>query len=106
MDAGKIRPVMVVAANSGGYLGDPTSRGQYDPKRDLRLMEYLPGVNADRFAHHERFFCDELSAWAEKEFGASRQRTDCAVYGVSNGARFAVEIMPSSRVDPNTTNAA
>src|SRR5262249_22281166 len=46
----------------------------------------------DRFARHEKFFCEELAARAEREFGASKDREDRAVFGCSNGARFAVEM--------------
>jgi enterochelin esterase-like enzyme len=87
--AGKIRPLIVVGAEAGPYLGD---RAKYDPKQDLRAAEYLPGQDAGRFAAHERFFAVELVAWAEKEFGASREAKDRAVFGCSNGARFAVEM--------------
>jgi enterochelin esterase-like enzyme len=88
--SGKIAPLIVVAATSGEYLGDRSAA--YDPTKDLRSMEYLTGENAERYAKHETFFCDELPAWAEKEFGASNERADRAVFGCSNGARFAVDM--------------
>jgi enterochelin esterase-like enzyme len=87
--SGKVPPLVVVAAASGGYLGGP---GGHDPKKDLRAMEYLPGIDDDRFARHEKFFCEELAAWAEREFGASATRGKRAVFGTSNGGRFAVEM--------------
>jgi enterochelin esterase-like enzyme len=86
---GKVRPLIVVGAEAGPYLGD---RAKYDPKQDLRAAEYLPGIDADRFDKHERFVTGELVPWAVKEFGASREAGERAVFGCSNGARFAVEM--------------
>jgi acyl carrier protein len=88
--AGKVRPVVVVGVLPGNYRGDRAQA--YDIKRDLRACEYLPEIDPTRFAKHEKFFCEEVLAWAEKEFGASREQNDRAVHGVSNGARFAVEM--------------
>jgi enterochelin esterase-like enzyme len=90
IDAGTVPPMIVVAATPGGYLGERT--GGHDVKKDLRAMEYLPGIDAERYAKHEKFFCEELVAWAEAEFGASTDRRQRAVFGCSNGARFAVEM--------------
>lgn len=90
--AGHVRPVMVIGVSSGGYLGDQSGKEPYDIKRDLRALEYLPGHDADRFKKHEAFFCEELAAWAQRELGASSDRKDKAVFGCSNGARFAVEM--------------
>ncbi len=88
--AGKVRPIVVVGVLSGTYQGD---RAQpYDIKRDLRACEYLPEIDPARFAKHEKFFCDEVRAWAEKELGATRNQNERAIHGVSNGARFAVEM--------------
>jgi enterochelin esterase-like enzyme len=87
--AGRVRPVIVVGAEAGPYLGDRT---KYDPKQDLRAAEYLPGIDADRFGKHERFITEELVPWAVKEYGASREARERAVFGCSNGARFAVEM--------------
>lgn len=88
--SGKMAPLIVVAATSGDYLGD-RSKG-YDPTKDLRSMEYLTGEDAERYSKHEKFFCDELRAWAETEFGASGSPADRAIFGCSNGARFAVDM--------------
>ncbi len=88
--AGRLRPLVVVGVLSGGYRGDLSK--PYKTENDLRALEYVPGLDADHFAKHEKFFCDEVRAWAEKELGASKVREDRAVQGVSNGARFAVEM--------------
>lgn len=88
--SGKVPPLVVIAASSGAYQGDRTKA--YESKKDLRALEYLAGIDADRYRKHATFFCEELPAWAEKEFGASRERKDRAVLGCSNGGRFAVDI--------------
>jgi enterochelin esterase-like enzyme len=90
--SGKVRPVIVVATSSGGYLGKRDGAGEYDVRKDLRALEYIPRLDPDHFAKHERFFCEEVLAWAERELGASTERQDRAVFGCSNGARFAVEM--------------
>jgi enterochelin esterase-like enzyme len=88
--SGKVPPMIVVAASSGEYLGDRTKG--YDFKKDLRAMEYLAGEDAERYAKHETFFCEELVSWAEREFGAAKQRQERAIFGCSNDARFAFDM--------------
>jgi enterochelin esterase-like enzyme len=88
--AGKVPPLVTVATSSGNYLGD--RQAGYDVQKDLRALEYLSGFNAERYAAHEKFFCEELPAWAERTFGASKERKSRAVFGCSNGARFAVDM--------------
>jgi enterochelin esterase-like enzyme len=88
--AGKVPPLIVVAAANGGYLGDRSAKA--DMTKDLRAMEYLTGIDKERYGKHEKFFCEELRAWAEKEYGASPDRKDRGVMGCSNGARFAVDM--------------
>ncbi len=92
IEAGRIPPVVVVGVHSGGYVGGVPDFKNYEQEKDLRVQEYVPGFNPGRFADHERFFCEELPGWAEKEFAASPSRDDRAVFGVSNGGRFAVEM--------------
>ena len=69
---GQVCPVIVVAAMNGTYRGDRAK--SYDITQDLRACEYLPEIDKDRFARHERFFCEELRTWAENELGATRAR--------------------------------
>jgi enterochelin esterase-like enzyme len=90
--SGRVPPVVLVGVHSGGYVGGGPDFKHYDPKKDLRLQEYFPGVNAQRFADHERFFCTEVPEGAERRFGVSSVRHDRAVFGYSNGGRFAVEM--------------
>jgi enterochelin esterase-like enzyme len=56
---------------------------------DFRAEEYLPNLNRERFAYHERFFTEEVRHWAENHLGASRRREERAVFGFSNGGVFA-----------------
>jgi enterochelin esterase-like enzyme len=90
--AGRVAPVAIIGVHSGGYVGGAPDWKNYDQKKDLRLQEYFPGINPKRFADHESFFCAEVPAWAERTFGVSSARADRAVFGYSNGGRYAVEM--------------
>jgi enterochelin esterase-like enzyme len=93
VEAGRIPPVVLVGVHSGGYLGPPPKgANDFDPKKDLRALEYIPSIDPKRFADHETFFVEEVSAWAERRFGVSSDRKDRAVSGYSNGGRFAAEM--------------
>jgi len=81
---GSVPAVIVVgvhSASSGGESG-----------QDLREQEYLLGMNPERFEAHERFFVYEVSDWAERTLGASSNREERAVFGVSNSGGFAVSM--------------
>jgi enterochelin esterase-like enzyme len=56
----------------------------------MRQQEYLFGWSPKHFEAHEKFFCEEVIPWAEREWGASRKRMERAVYGCSNSAPFAL----------------
>jgi enterochelin esterase-like enzyme len=55
-----------------------------------RFTEYVPGVDADRFAAHEAFFTDEVPAWVRRRFGVELVRDRTAVWGASLGGEFAL----------------
>lgn len=38
----------------------------------LRLHEYSPNFDPERFAAHERFFVEDVSAWTRSRFGVAR----------------------------------
>lgn len=59
---------------------------------DARNEEYLAGLDEPRFRIHQRFFIEEVPAWAEAELGVSPDGHRRAVFGVSNGGAFAVTI--------------
>jgi enterochelin esterase-like enzyme len=80
--AGTIPRLVVVAAHSAGF--DPARGG------NLRAYEYLLGFDPRRFERHERFFIDELAAWAEEELGVSSQRYQKVVFGCSDGGGHAM----------------
>ena len=64
--AGRVPAVVIVGTHSGGYLGPPPKGpGDYDGSKDLRSLEYVPGLDAKWFADHETFFVEEVPAWAE-----------------------------------------
>jgi len=58
----------------------------------LRLHEYSPGFDLERFAAHERFFVDDVGAWARSRFGVAVSAERTAVFGVSAGGELALAI--------------
>ena len=49
----------------------------------LRLHEYSPGLEPERFAAHEKFFVEDLRGWARARFGVGMPAERTAVFGVS-----------------------
>ena len=58
----------------------------------LRLHEYSPGFDPERFAAHERFFVEDVRAWAQSRFGVALPKERTAVFGVSAGGELALAI--------------
>ena len=58
----------------------------------LRLQEYSPNFDPERFAAHEKFFVDDIGAWARSRFGVTLSAERTAVCGVSAGGEFALAI--------------
>jgi enterochelin esterase-like enzyme len=58
----------------------------------LRLHEYSMGFDSERFAGHERFFVEEVGAWARSRFGVTLPAERTAVYGVSAGGELALAL--------------
>jgi enterochelin esterase-like enzyme len=58
----------------------------------LRLHEYSPKFDPERFAAHERFFVEEVGAWARSRFGVTMPSERTAVFGVSAGAELALAL--------------
>ena len=54
----------------------------------LRLHEYSPTFDPERFAAHERFFVDDVGAWARSRFGINLSAERTAVFGVSAGGEL------------------
>lgn len=84
--AGKVRPAAIVGIQSGLYRG--ASGEAYDPMKDYRSREYVPGVDRERFDKHMKFFTEEVPAIVAKDYGISLAREDRAVMGYSNGGAF------------------
>ena len=57
-----------------------------------RAREYVYGFDPDstRFLAHERFFVEEVSAWAEQTLNVANTRAGRTIWGASNGGAFAV----------------
>jgi enterochelin esterase-like enzyme len=72
-----VPPTMIVAAHR---TSDET----------LRLHEYSPRFDAERFAAHERFFVDDVRGWARSRFGTDLPRDRTAVFGVSASGELAL----------------
>ncbi len=62
------------------------------PDETLRLHEYSPGFDPERFAAHEVFFVEEVRRWTESRFGVALPSERCAVLGVSAGGELALAL--------------
>jgi enterochelin esterase-like enzyme len=58
----------------------------------LRLHEYSPGFDPERFAAHEGFFVGNLRRWVRMRFGVALPATRTAVFGVSASGELALAI--------------
>lgn len=58
----------------------------------LRLHEYSPGFDPQRFAAHERFFVENVRDWTRARFGVAMPPERTAVFGVSAGGELALAI--------------
>jgi enterochelin esterase-like enzyme len=56
----------------------------------LRLHEYSPGFDPDRFAAHEKFFADDVRRWVRSRFAVALPAERTAVFGVSAGGELAL----------------
>jgi enterochelin esterase-like enzyme len=58
----------------------------------LRLHEYSPFFESDRFAAHEKFFVDDVRRWARSRFGVAPPAERTAVFGVSAGGELSLAL--------------
>jgi enterochelin esterase-like enzyme len=58
----------------------------------LRLQEYSPGFDPERFAAHEKFFVEDVRDWVRARFGVGLPAERTAVFGVSAGGEMALAI--------------
>ena len=56
----------------------------------MRLHEYSPGFDPERFAAHERFFVEDVGAWVRSRFGVTLPAERTAVCGVSAGGELSL----------------
>ena len=56
----------------------------------LRLHEYSPVFDAERFAAHETFFVEDVRQWARSRFGVALAAERTAVLGVSASGELAL----------------
>ena len=56
----------------------------------LRLQEYSPVFDAERFAAHEKFFVEDVRRWARSRFGVALPAGRTAVFGVSASGELAL----------------
>jgi enterochelin esterase-like enzyme len=77
LEAAGVPPTMIVGAHR---LADET----------LRLHEYSPGFEPQRFAAHEQFFVEEVRRWVQVRFGVGLPAERTAVFGVSASGELAL----------------
>jgi enterochelin esterase-like enzyme len=58
----------------------------------LRLHEYSPGFEPERFAAHEEFFVEDVRRWTEFRFDVALPTESTAVFGVSAGGELALAL--------------
>ena len=58
----------------------------------LRLHEYSPGFDPDRFAAHEAFLIEEVRQWVETRFGVALPAARTAIFGVSAGGELSLAL--------------
>ncbi len=79
LEAADVPSTMIVGAHR---LDDET----------LRLHEYSPVFDAERFAAHERFFVEDVRQWVRSRFGVALPAERTAVFGVSAGGELALAL--------------
>ena len=58
----------------------------------LRLHEYSPGFEPERFAAHEKFFVEDVRRWTESRFGVELPTERTALFGVSASGELALAL--------------
>ena len=58
----------------------------------LRLREYSPVFDAERFAAHEKFFVEDVRQWARSRFSVALPAARTAVCGVSASGELALAL--------------
>jgi len=79
LEAVDVPPTMIVGGH--GLTND-----------NLRLQEYSPVFDAERFAAHEKFFVEDVRQWTESRFGVALPTERTAVFGASAGGELALAL--------------
>jgi enterochelin esterase-like enzyme len=79
LDAADVPPTLIVGVHS---LRDET----------LRLHEYSPPFEPERFAAHEKFVVEDVRGWVASRFGVPLPAERTAVFGVSAGGELALAL--------------
>ena len=79
LEAADVPPTMIAGTHR---LADET----------LRLHEYSPGFDPERFAAHERFFVEDVRLWVAKRFAVALPIGRTAVFGVSASGELALAL--------------
>jgi enterochelin esterase-like enzyme len=79
LEQADVPPTMVV----GTYRTD-------DADEMVRIEEYSPSFNEERFAAHEKFFVEDVRDWVRSRFGVALPPERTAVCGVSASAELAL----------------
>ena len=58
----------------------------------LRLQEYSPIFDAERFAAHEQFFVETVRQWIKSRFGVALPAERTVLYGASAGGELALAL--------------
>jgi enterochelin esterase-like enzyme len=77
LEAADVPPTMIVGAHRA-------------PDETLRLHEYSPRFDAERFAAHERFFVRDVRRWTKSRFAVALPPERTAVFGVSASGELAL----------------
>lgn len=77
LEAAEVPPTMIVAA----YRTDDEM---------VRIREYSPSFDEERFAAHERFFVHDVRGWVRSRFGVALPAERIAVCGVSASGELSI----------------
>ncbi len=81
LEAADVPPTMIV----GAHRTD-------DPDETVRIAEYSPAFDEERFNAHERFFVDDVRRWVRAKFGVALPPERTAVCGVSASGELSLAL--------------
>lgn len=79
LEAARVPPTMIVAAHRTD-----------DADEMVRIHEYSPPFDEERFAAHEKFFVDDVRGWVHSRFDLALPAERTAVCGVSASGEFSL----------------